>query len=508
MDTRLIIGSLAALFLGTPSTGSAQEKEGDRKVRIDITRKENGRTSHVSKEFTMDDANGLEDALRELGVLDELQVVHDGENIVIDVKRLKEGGLLEDMSMAFAFDDAGEDLDLDVVLAQGAFLGVHLADFVRTKDTPKEQQIAAKAGARITKVVEGSPAEKAGLKSDDIVTELNGNAITSADELTERIGELSPDETVEVTYFRNGKKGTVNATLGERPMTWARRWNYAVPQEELDWDMYYGDAPPAPGPTAFLGIVGGGMAEDTEGIRIGEVVPGSAAESMGIQENDIIQRFNDEEVEDFSELAERIQALAPGASVTVDILREGSPMRLSGTLGEKQDRTIQRFHIEREDGEGNGQFFFHGIPERERDELRREMDELRWEMDRLRNELNGEVTSEMRVVIGSYTLSPEETELLKKSGVSGLENELKVTDLQLFPNPSNGFFRIQYDVPDRGDLVVDVHNASGERVYHETITGFKGRYERTLDLSDTANGTYFLVITQHGQALARKLVKQ
>ena len=183
-------------------------------------------------------------------------------------------------------------------------------------------------------------------------------------------------------------------------------------------------------------------------------------------------------------------------------------MRMSGTLGEKQDRTIQRFHIEREDGEGNGQFFFHGIPEPERDELRREMDELRWEMDRLRNELNGEVTSEMRVVIGSYTLSPEETELLKKSGVSGLENELKVTDLQLFPNPSNGFFRIQYDVPDRGDLVVDVHNTSGERVYHETITGFKGRYERTLDLSDTANGTYFLVITQHGQALARKLVEQ
>ena len=142
MDTRLIIGSLAAIFLGTPSTLSAQEKEGDRKVRIDITRKENGRTSHVTKEFTMDDANGLEDALRELGVLDELQLVHDGENIVIDVKRLKEGGLLEDMSMAFAFDDAPEDLDLDMMLTQGAYLGVYLEDLRAQERTHRRTSVS------------------------------------------------------------------------------------------------------------------------------------------------------------------------------------------------------------------------------------------------------------------------------------------------------------------------------------------------------------------------------
>jgi hypothetical protein len=63
-------------------------------------------------------------------------------------------------------------------------------------------------------------------------------------------------------------------------------------------------------------------------------------------------------------------------------------------------------------------------------------------------------------------------------------------------------------VPERGDLSVDVHNVTGERVYHETITGFKGSYERMLDLSDLPAGPYFLVIGQGDATEARKLVKQ
>ena len=53
-----------------------------------------------------DDQDALENALRELGVLDEFNVIDDGENIVIDVRRLKNGGLLEDMSLALAFEEA------------------------------------------------------------------------------------------------------------------------------------------------------------------------------------------------------------------------------------------------------------------------------------------------------------------------------------------------------------------------------------------------------------------
>ena len=55
---------------------------------------------------------------------------------------------------------------------------------------------------------------------------------------------------------------------------------------------------------------------------------------------------------------------------------------------------------------------------------------------------------------------------------------------------------------------MEVYDANGERVYQERITAFKGRYERTLDLSERAAGTYFLVITQNGRSSAQKLIKE
>lgn len=98
--------------------------------------------------------------------------------------------------------------------------------------------------------------------------------------------------------------------------------------------------------------------------------------------------------------------------------------------------------------------------------------------------------------------------MLKNKGVHTLDNALDLGDLGVFPNPSNGFFRIHFDVAEKGDLSVNVHDAQGEKVYEERITAFKGRYERTLDLSDKASGTYFLVIEQGGRSVAEKLVKE
>ncbi|MBK6754876.1 MAG: hypothetical protein IPG69_15155 [Flavobacteriales bacterium] len=85
----------------------AQEPSGDRKVRIEITTNENGKTSTVTREFDMNDERSLEDALNELGVLDEIKLIGEGENLVIDMRRMKDGGALEDMSMAMVIDPGG-----------------------------------------------------------------------------------------------------------------------------------------------------------------------------------------------------------------------------------------------------------------------------------------------------------------------------------------------------------------------------------------------------------------
>ncbi len=72
-------------------------------------------------------------------------------------------------------------------------------------------------GAIIVSVEEGSPAEKAGLETDDIVVELEGEPVTSANELMNRVAVYKPGSDVEVVVLREGKRRTFTVTLGMRP---------------------------------------------------------------------------------------------------------------------------------------------------------------------------------------------------------------------------------------------------------------------------------------------------
>lgn len=208
-----------------------------------------------------------------------------------------------------------------------------------------------------------------------------------------------------------------------------------------------------------------------------------------------------------------IGELEPGSAVRIDVEREGSERSIEGVLGQQENMTWTTPAIPALPGAPAPPApFVYGVPapeqRAEREEMRREMEAMRRDMEQLRRELRGDVTREMKVVIGTVELDPEETAVLKNKGVAGLENGLDLPGLRCYPNPSDGSFHLSFDRPERGDLNVDVHDATGERVYHETITGFKGHYERVLDLSDLSDGNYFLVIGQNGRTLARKLVKQ
>jgi putative serine protease PepD len=71
--------------------------------------------------------------------------------------------------------------------------------------------------AEITTVVDGAPADRAGLQAGDEVTAVDGKAIESGDELREAIDAKRPGDKLTLTITRNGNERTVEVTLGERP---------------------------------------------------------------------------------------------------------------------------------------------------------------------------------------------------------------------------------------------------------------------------------------------------
>ncbi|MDP2211296.1 MAG: PDZ domain-containing protein, partial [Candidatus Aquicultor sp.] len=81
-------------------------------------------------------------------------------------------------------------------------------------DTSK---LAVSDGAIVLDVLKGTPAEKAGLKKNDVITAIDGKKISTMDQLLVEIRQKKVGDKIELTYYRGKDKKTVELTLVEKP---------------------------------------------------------------------------------------------------------------------------------------------------------------------------------------------------------------------------------------------------------------------------------------------------
>ena len=96
----------------------------------------------------------------------------------------------------------------------GSYLGVYLEEV--TAERVKELGLSEERGAIISKVVEGSPAEKAGLKENDVVVSFNDRRIDSVRELQRLLNETPAGRNVKVEVIRGSSRQTITAALSKR----------------------------------------------------------------------------------------------------------------------------------------------------------------------------------------------------------------------------------------------------------------------------------------------------
>ena len=74
---------------------------------------------------------------------------------------------------------------------------------------------------------------------------------------------------------------------------------------------------------------------DTAGAIVEDVTPGGPAEKAGLKNGDVIRKLDGQQIADAGQLIAAITNINPGTQVTVDILRDGKPMTVKVTLGER-----------------------------------------------------------------------------------------------------------------------------------------------------------------------------
>lgn len=97
---------------------------------------------------------------------------------------------------------------------EGSYLGVFLEEV--TAERVKDLGLSEERGAIVMKVVEGGPAEKAGLKENDVVISFNGRRVDSVRELQRLLSETPAERAISIEVIRGGGRQTLNATLSKR----------------------------------------------------------------------------------------------------------------------------------------------------------------------------------------------------------------------------------------------------------------------------------------------------
>jgi Do/DeqQ family serine protease len=180
-------------------------------------------------------------------------------------------------------------------------LGVNIYNV--TPDIAKEFGLTESSGALVAGVVQGSAAERAGVKTGDIITSINGITMKDASELRNTIGMLRIGDKVEIGLLRDGKSRKVTALIAERSDVEAT--NAADISKGLE-GAELGDAP------------------DGSGVLIKAVQDGSPAAQNGLRANDLIVGVGRTPVTSTKTFKEA----AKNANVLVLNLRRGSATEL------------------------------------------------------------------------------------------------------------------------------------------------------------------------------------
>ena len=262
------------------------------------------------------------------------------------------------------------DQNFEFFLGGDGFLGVYAENINR--ENMGRYHMNQVRGVGVTQIVKDSPAEKAGLRKDDVILRIDGENITSVRKLNRIVSELAPDQSVRISVSRGGSEQDVTATIGKRsntsfagdvfrgqPRIW--KWEGNEPKEwKFEGPLFNRGELPNSGDLTFMlgnsrrigvstmeltkqladyfGIAGG------KGVLVTAVTEDGPAAKAGVRAGDVITAVDGEAIDSPGDIARVINRKKEG-DVTLTVVRNKAQQTIrvtpreggfSGTLGQPQ----------------------------------------------------------------------------------------------------------------------------------------------------------------------------
>ena len=245
------------------------------------------------------------------------------------------------------------DKTFSILLAGGTFLGVGTEDI--SKENMGRYGMREVRGVGVTQVVKDSPAEKAGLKRDDVILRFDGESVTSARKLSRLVSESSPDQSVRITISRGGAEKEISATLSKQNMKnlmGAGIRDDVLKGIEKDWPQINagdGNFVFNFGANRRIGVSTQTLTRQLAdyfgakdgGLLITSVSENSPAAKAGLRAGDVITAVDGEKVNSSGDIVRAINKKEDG-EISLTILREHNSMTINLTPEKSKEPTIIR----------------------------------------------------------------------------------------------------------------------------------------------------------------------
>jgi len=202
------------------------------------------------------------------------------------------------------------------------WLGVQIQEV--SQDLAESFGLKKAAGALISQVLENSPAQAAGLQAGDVITQIDGHEIIMSAQVAHFIGAIVPERTAVIKLVRDGESIDVDVVIGHLPKSIASTLDGGKKGKYVERIG------------VRVGILASEKAQEwsvRNGVEILEVDEGVAQE-LGLQVGDVITSMANELIFSIVQFAELATTLPKQQSISLRIVREGSPLFVAFRLNE------------------------------------------------------------------------------------------------------------------------------------------------------------------------------
>jgi serine protease Do len=179
-----------------------------------------------------------------------------------------------------------------------SFLGIYMQDI--NEDLYETMDLESRKGTIVSDIVEGSPAEKSGLESGDVIIAFEGKEITNGAALKNLVSSASPGQKIMLTISREGKVQDIDVVLEERSGA------EMVGSSSNDFDEFGLSVLDLTDELIEQYDIQRPMNSDIQGVVVVNIEEGGIAEESGMLEGDLITRIGRQKISNLKMFKEEI----------------------------------------------------------------------------------------------------------------------------------------------------------------------------------------------------------